>query len=145
MVKKKAVKKKPVLKRTVKRKDENPVHIMINSPLKFRKQVLNCALDTAQMLQEYPQLKEKQEKEKSVVLRKLHTTMKQIKINYNKLEKAMPKVQYQEEKKKPVVKEAPKAKEVEHIESPKPVEHKPAEVDKLKQELEDIERKISQL
>lgn len=126
---------------------ENPVHIRVEHPVTFRKQILTCALETAQLLKGYSEIKEMQEKRRLVLLQKLEKNMDSIAKMERKLENLFPKVKYANEKKeqpkheiKPIVIQQPK------VQAPKPeIKKIETETDKLQKELADIERKLAEL
>jgi len=119
---------------------ENPVHVRIDNPIAFRKQILTCALESTQLLKGYSEIKEMQEKRKIVLMQKLQRTMDSLDKMSKKLEAILPKVKYTEEKRvvpQPVIVQKPQPK----VEIKKP----DTETDKLKQELAEIERKLAEL
>jgi hypothetical protein len=120
---------------------ENPIHVRINSPIAFRKQILTCALESTQLLQDYNEIKEMQEKRRTILVQKLQKTMDTIEKMQRKLELSLPKVKYTQEKQQKI--------EIKPIETPKQQKIEPkkqeSEADKLQKELEEIEQKLAEL
>ena len=120
---------------------ENPIHVRINSPIAFRKQILTCALESTQLLQDYNEIKEMQEKRRTILVQKLQKTMDTIEKMQRKLELSLPKVKYTQEKQQKI--------EIKPIETQKQQKIEPkkqeSEADKLQKELEEIEQKLAEL
>lgn len=115
----------------VKQKEEGMVHVRIESPLAIRKSVLGSAINNVNILKTYENLKEIRLRKVKVLedvkyaIANLHSLVKQLRHNY------LPEIQQEEEKSRQVIAVKTAGKEVSNT-----------EVDKLKAELNDIERKL---
>ena len=124
-----------------KKKEENSVHVRIETPLALRKEILTTAIDATRLLQKYQEYHSLTiEKNKKFV--KLNKVLKSIKSTEKKLNsKELPKLP---EEKKPVVMEE-KLVEVPIVSHEKPKAEMNPELARLTQELKDIESKLKHL
>src|SRR3989338_2880432 len=123
---------------------EQPLHIMISSPLYLRKSVLSCALDITKMLKTYAELKQIREA-KLTLIDSFRTVHSEIRKTLRDLEKEnLPKFSVKEhteerhEESRDFEPSERKQMVVEEVVSN-------SEIDMLKEELAQIEKKLSQL
>ena len=122
---------------------EDPLHVMVEFPVKVRKTIISSALDTALMLQTYAELKEIREK-KFKVMQKFYVLHSDIRKLISHLEKSdLPKISMKEEVKKETKVEVKPQQVVEKPKSTQQVYS--TEIEKLKAELEAIEKKLGEL
>jgi hypothetical protein len=147
MVKRKKVKKK-VMKKAAPKKE--PVYVQLSDPATNRRMILQTAIDAAKLIQDYEILRALK-KEKESVLSQFHKVVTETKKLTGKLiGGALPKIK-EDAKPQPVKsKEPPKIERMEEpVFTPEPViESQPApmsEVERLQQELGDIESKLAKL
>lgn len=122
--------------------NEDPIHVMLDSPIDLRKGVLGSALDLTKMLKTYAELKEIRETKFALMdgMRGLYNDM-------NKLLREFEKHNLPHVPEKEIESEGLHETHIseEHFEMPKIESVGNAEIDKLKAELEAIERKLSSL
>jgi hypothetical protein len=146
VVKKKKTVKRKVVKRKVikKRSPEEPVHVMLQRPLSTRKTILQTAIDAARLGESYKEFKELQIEKKSL-LSELSLVVKEMQKIERKFFSYLPKLkevkQVKVVSKAAVLKPSPKVLPKKIVE----VAYAPSEIDRLKTELEDIEKKLTRL
>jgi len=150
-------KKKRVIKKKIVKREESkePVYVQLHNPVEHRKLILRTAIETAKLIQDYEAVRAIKT-EKTEVLKKFFKVVSEAKAIQKSLigtvlpklkEEPKPKVveQHVEKVKSTFVKKTEIAKKVE---APKKVieERKSlTDVEKLQQELSDIEGKLAKL
>ncbi len=142
MLKKHHAKAQQVIHHKTSGESEQPLHVMIEDPINLRKSVLSSALDVTKLLKTYTELKEIR-KSKAMLTEtfiSLHTDIKKIVRDF---EKELPKLSIPELNKE----NNEKVETIEHVESKPAVTQKigSSEIDSLKAELEEIEKKLGNL
>lgn len=128
---------------------ENPMYVSIEAPIKFRKEILESAVDVTTVLKTYEDYKILRDK-KTKKLIELKGTLLDIKKVYRNLIKDLPELP---EEKKPIEEKEVKVDKVKEIktEEPKEVKIEPPKVhvsreeDQLTKELMDIQKKLRNL
>ena len=147
---KKKIAKKKVVKKKVSRLSKDPVYVQLLSPVYHRKKILRCAIESARLLQSYEDIRALR-KEKEDVLKQFLKVVGDAKKRYTHLvTKVLPKVKEDKPKKATPVVKVKKVVSKPKMVSPKPVapvmKQKPrTEVERLQDELEDIESRLSKL
>ena len=130
---------------------KEPVHMMIDQPLLLRKNILSCAIDVTKLLKEYEEfmaLKNRKMKTLKLLQREMKT-LKSLSNEFN--ENHFPNVPHELPHQKIERHTEPKQEAIsikELKETLKPhKEHKPhlTELDRLNQELRDVESKLNTL
>ncbi len=114
------------------------IHTRIDQPITMRKDLLECAIDCAEILRSVENVKKIHE-EREIVKKKLKVVMAKMSILNSRLYRDLPRVQRErvlEEQKMPEIKPVqPRPKK------PKIISHE----DRANKELEDLRRKIESL
>lgn len=135
------------------------VHVMLDAPIAIRRMILNCALDTTHLVKEAHEVQAVREK-KLKTLRKLERVIKEIKsimrqfsevhvpiITEGSIETIKEIKPHPHLERNNSVKQEVHEKEAKHLEVKKPSVSKgpKSDIDKLKDELRDIESKLKAL
>ncbi len=137
---KKKIKSHQSFNKKVDHESDEPVHVMFNTPLEFRKTLIGAQLDTAKMLGTYAELKSVREN-KLILVQNFYTIYSNIRKLLTNLEKRLPDIKED----KTLVKEQV-ITSVKNIEKPKSEELiSNSEIEKLKAELAGIEKRLGEL
>lgn len=136
---KKVIKKKVILTKKV--EGSGDIHLMIDSPLTIRRELLSGAVSATKLMRNYETIKLLREKKENLFL-KLDLVMKDIRSEFGNIEKEhLP--EFKQEWVKMLEDETTisreEVKEVVNKEKPKQL----TEIDRINKELEDIEKKLS--
>lgn len=115
------------------------IHTRIDQPITMRKDLLECAIDCAEILRSIENVKKIHE-ERELVKKKLKIVMGKMSVLNSRLYRDLPRVQRErpaEEQKIPEFKPAPQPKP----RKPRAISHE----DRANKELEDLRRKIESL
>jgi len=114
----------------------NPMHVRIDSSLDTRKEILRTAIDVTKLLQELSDFK-KVRSIKAQKITALYDELHSLRASLNDFRKKLPELEEKKPEPKQVV--VQKNKKVEPVEEVKPYSH---EIDRLKEELNEIERRL---
>lgn len=119
-----------------KNKSGGVVHVRLQSPLNIRKNILGAAIDTANVLKTYDELRRIRNRKEEVV-ESFNSLFDDVKDLFENIEgKYLPELPLQEQEFRKVEKKDTKKEIVKHTDN---------EVERLKTELEDIERRLRNL
>ncbi|QQG39018.1 MAG: hypothetical protein HYS32_00980 [Candidatus Woesearchaeota archaeon] len=145
------IRKRPSVKRSTKEpnKVEIGMHVAINSPLEMRREILESAISSAEILQHYEKIKEIKHR-KLQYRKRLKKVLSELKFIAKELDNELPKVKIQEDEKPKRVAQ-PKIPSLMPPTPPKIIKQvikKPqreAHKSKLETDLEELKRRLSKL
>lgn len=142
MAKRKKIKRKSK-KKVVRKSDSQVVHVRLGSPIGLRKSLLRTAIDSAQLMKGYVELKDIRTHRASL-MKELSKVMSDLHKSKKKLISLLPKIKEDSVKKKAVKVIVPKVKKIKK--KAFVLEEKPlSEIERLQKELEHIEGKLQSL
>jgi hypothetical protein len=131
-------------------KEQKPqiMHVGIEEPREKRKEVLNCAIDTLEILKRYERFK-KLRKEKDYAKNELKTIVKDIKTLFKEIQELMPHVEFPKEHKveqeKPIVVVPRPQPKIEHVVMKRPEIKKDTVREKIERDIQDLRDKVARL
>jgi hypothetical protein len=135
----------------MKEKKPSVMHVGIEEPNEKRKEILDSAINTIELLKSYERLK-KLKREREIAKKEIKTIAKEIKYLFSETEELMPHVELTKEPPKrveapprpPVIREKPKEKAA--VSKPRPPEVKiDPHTEKLERDLQELRDKISRI
>ena len=132
----------------IKEQKSQIMHVGIEEPSEKRKEILNCAIDTLEILKRHERFK-KFRKEKDSAKNELKITIKDAKVLFKEIEELLPNVELPKEdraeREKPMAVVPRTRPKIEHVTMKRPELKKDTIRDKIERDIQELRDKVSRL